>query len=548
MNIGFIRKYEIGSWIIILYGFGSIEELYINEDNKLYSFDFSYEGRIKTINNFTGNNVCIEFNETFEDIMVYTDRLGINDIFYTKDGCFFTNDINILLKICYPIKIDLKYLYEYLLYRYVSGGNTIFKNIKKIMQGSYIFVSNNKIKQVSYYDFKFKNNTKKLKTNIDTLYELLRESSLKSFNQNERVGILLSRGVDSNLIFGSLSDKKLYTITGDFEYEDYGEGDTLCYLRSHKNLDSERVYISFEEYYNSIKKTILDYGLPLNHPNTVCYKILYECAKKKGLDTLLSGEGADGFYGGISIYKVMHLYYLPKHLRILLYALINISSGIFKRIIDDNKINLINFIISGDIWNALEAYYSKTDSLFVKNLLGLNSNEIDNYRKKLYQNLCENDTSIVNLVNTFHIKTAMAEDPSGMLRFSRSQGIELQYPFLSKNCLNYSFGIPFKHKYKCLTTKYILKKMCERFLPKKIIYKRKSGFGVPLHIWMYEKKWYEEIVYNVLCRTDSEINRSTLNNIRDNFINKTLKHRDYEGIIWTLYNYFTWKDLFMNKR
>jgi asparagine synthase (glutamine-hydrolysing) len=35
-----------------------------------------------------------------------------------------------------------------------------------------------------------------------------------------------------------------------------------------------------------------------------------------------------------------------------------------------------------------------------------------------------------------------------------------------------------------LTTKYLLKKAADGFLPKKIIYRQKQGFGIPLGRWL----------------------------------------------------------------
>ena len=65
-------------------------------------------------------------------------------------------------------------------------------------------------------------------------------------------------------------------------------------------------------------------------------------------------------------------------------------------------------------------------------------------------------------------------------KLSMATGVEVRVPFLDKELLEFSTTIPPHLKMKGVTTKYLLKKMMERYLPNDIIYRSKAGFGAPV--------------------------------------------------------------------
>ena len=67
---------------------------------------------------------------------------------------------------------------------------------------------------------------------------------------------------------------------------------------------------------------------------------------------------------------------------------------------------------------------------------------------------------------------------------SMAVGIETRVPFLDLELVEFSKKIPPKFKMKGKETKYILKKVAERYLPRDIIYRSKTGFGAPVRKWI----------------------------------------------------------------
>ena len=69
-------------------------------------------------------------------------------------------------------------------------------------------------------------------------------------------------------------------------------------------------------------------------------------------------------------------------------------------------------------------------------------------------------------------------------RMSMAVGVEARVPFLDFDLIKVMNSIPTSMKIKGNQTKYILKKAMENRLPKKIIYREKAGFSLPIRSWL----------------------------------------------------------------
>ncbi|MEK7287553.1 MAG: asparagine synthase C-terminal domain-containing protein, partial [Elusimicrobiota bacterium] len=66
---------------------------------------------------------------------------------------------------------------------------------------------------------------------------------------------------------------------------------------------------------------------------------------------------------------------------------------------------------------------------------------------------------------------------------SMSNSLETRSPFLDHRLVEFAACLPFEWKVKGLTTKWILRQAAAKILPKEILSRRKTGFGVPVHRW-----------------------------------------------------------------
>src|SRR5262249_26943216 len=67
---------------------------------------------------------------------------------------------------------------------------------------------------------------------------------------------------------------------------------------------------------------------------------------------------------------------------------------------------------------------------------------------------------------------------------SMAVGVEVRLPFVDREVLELGAQIPEGIKIRGGVTKWVLKKAMERYLPKDVLYRSKTGFGVPLRKWI----------------------------------------------------------------
>ena len=87
-------------------------------------------------------------------------------------------------------------------------------------------------------------------------------------------------------------------------------------------------------------------------------------------------------------------------------------------------------------------------------------------------------------------------------KMGMAAGVEIRVPFLDNDLVDFSYKIPPELKLKNNVTKYILKKVAERYLPMEVIYRSKAGFGAPVRKWITED--LSELVESRLSRENIE--------------------------------------------
>ena len=69
-------------------------------------------------------------------------------------------------------------------------------------------------------------------------------------------------------------------------------------------------------------------------------------------------------------------------------------------------------------------------------------------------------------------------------KMSMAAGLEVRVPFLDIDLVQFAASLPSNVKQRGATSKWILKKAMEPYLPHDVIYRPKSGFGAPVRFWL----------------------------------------------------------------
>jgi asparagine synthetase B (glutamine-hydrolysing) len=136
-------------------------------------------------------------------------------------------------------------------------------------------------------------------------------------------------------------------------------------------------------------------------------------------------------------------------------------------------------------------------------------------------------------------------------KMSMGAGVEFRVPYLDHHLVEASLRLPGDMKLKGNITKYILKKLAERYLPKEQIYRPKVGFSTPLNSWIRTDAFRK---YVSILKEERTLKRpyyrewgilallSNFENRPDTFL------YSYAGLIWNLLNLEMWIRTFIEEK
>jgi asparagine synthase (glutamine-hydrolysing) len=119
-------------------------------------------------------------------------------------------------------------------------------------------------------------------------------------------------------------------------------------------------------------------------------------------------------------------------------------------------------------------------------------------------------------------------------RMCNLAGINVQYPMLDDDIVDFSTQLTAQHMVKRNQLRYFFKRAMKGFLPDKVLTKSKHGFGLPFGVWMKTYKPLQDISYDSL----NSIKKRNI--ISHKYINQLIEkhqhdHAAYYGeFIWVL--------------
>lgn len=227
-------------------------------------------------------------NETGELKYACRDKFGVKPLYYykNKNEISFSSEPNLLIDL-FSDGVNEDAVEEYKVFRAPIFQGSFYRDIDQVDPGC-CFV-NGEYFSVEKELIASKKN-KRLPTNSD-LQNALHVGVASRCVSDAPIGLLLSKGVDSNLIRHTGTFDRLYTVGFD------GDED-VEYLKSQKieNLKIRRV--NSDEFKEAFDYLLMLRKEPMSVPNEVLLYLIAKDAKKDGIKVLLSGEGADEFFGG----------------------------------------------------------------------------------------------------------------------------------------------------------------------------------------------------------------------------------------------------------
>ncbi|WP_291237153.1 asparagine synthase (glutamine-hydrolyzing) [Frisingicoccus sp.] len=470
------------------------------------------------------------------------DYFGIKPFYYgVIDGnLVFGSEIKSILEYPgYVKKVNTEALEQYLTFQYSVLPETFFKGIYKLAPAHSILFKDGEVTIERYWepDFDIDENAN-LDELVDKIDAQMQESVQAHMISDVEVGSLLSSGIDSSYIATVSKADKTFTVG--FDYDKFNEISYAQDLSEKIGTQNFSKLITEEEYWSVLPEIQYYMDEPLADASCVALYFVDKTAAEH-VKVVLSGEGADEFFGGYNIYHEpvsLHGYQkLPKGLRRFV--------GKAAEMIMPEGMRGRSFLMRG----ALDV-----EERFIGNAKRFSVKE----RKKILKNATPAKAPW-KLTKPYYDKVKHLDDTTKMQyidmnfwligdillkgdKMSMRHSLECRVPFMDREVYKLAKTIPTKYKLAEGTTKYALRKAARRHIPEATAMKKKLGFPVPIGLWLREDKYYEQVKASFESPAAQKFfNTKELVKMLDQHKKGKL---DNSKKIWVVYMFLMWYDVY----
>jgi asparagine synthase (glutamine-hydrolysing) len=458
--------------------------------------------------------ICL-LDKRVEKAFIVRDPIGIKPLYYgiLDGGFYFSSEIKSIIAGCQQKpRVKMQAVHDYLIYRFVPGPQTIWKDIHKLQPGHIIEynLSTHKYNITQYWSPNFKSQP------IDKTRDYAKEFEqlfLKSVNQqllasDVPVGAFLSGGLDSSAICAAaveLGHKNFHTYSVAFEGDNkHSELEYARIVSQSIKTDHHEVIVSIDDFKNFMEEQPWYTDEPMADITTVPLYYLSKMAKKD-VKAVLSGEGADEFLAGyqydkfaeVSDMRQKQLSYIPKFVFSILAGLCPTGHK-RKELLDA----LDQYGWGGYIVPYLLKKYPEFNETG-KNRLW-NGQEFKDSCRINQRMLSEIDSRLpMDLDMSFNARDWLVEDLLMKAdKMTMAASLESRVPFLSRELMEWCLRLPVEWKVGLkdtgFTTKRVLREFSAKRLPPEIITREKQGFPIPVYDWLMTdlKSWAEDVLFH----------------------------------------------------
>ncbi|MDQ3748688.1 MAG: asparagine synthase (glutamine-hydrolyzing) [Acidobacteriota bacterium] len=566
-----IHNYDKSAWIVFngeIYNFQQLRadlekrghEFYTNSDTEVVIHLYDEYG-IDCVQHLRGMFAFAIWNAREKSLFLARDRIGKKPLLYSHQSngnLIFGSEFSALLK--HPEiskEVDYEAIHHYLSYLCVPAPLTAYKQIRKLEPAHWLIWKNGKVKTQRYWlpDF-----TNKIKISeyeaIEETTRILREATKLRMISEVPLGAFLSGGVDSSTIVALMAEESttpVKTFSIGFEEQDFNELKYAKRVAEHIGAEHHEFIVKPDAL--EILPTLVEhYGEPFADTSAIAtYYVSRET--RKHVTVALNGDGGDESFAGYERYFAMQLaekyHYLPSFLRRNLiekaFNLVPISELKRSRARDMKR-----FLQSASL-PKVERYFSWAgviDRETINNLYTEQSKrDVSAYDSADSLSQWFAKSSGNGIVDAALFTDQMTYLPNDLLVkvdiASMAVSLEARSPFLDHKVIEFAASLPEKIKLRGTETKYLLKKVASKIVPREVLYRQKMGFGTPLAHWFRgEMKGF---LQDVLL-SDKSLKRGLFKpEVVTRLVNQhTNAERDNVRQIWTLLMLELWFQKFID--
>lgn len=514
------------------------------------------------------------WDRDLETLTLGRDRLGEKPIYYGWQGIgsnlfLFGSELKALrAHPSFTGRIDRNSLALYMRHSNVPAPHSIYQDIRKLMPGTLLTVSlTHPEPQLETYWSGAAAATKGVhypyegspESAVESLDLLLKDAVSQQMVADVPLGAFLSGGVDSSAVVALMqaqSSRAVKTFSIGFNESDYDEAVYAKAVADHLGTDHTDLYVSPAQAMSVIPRLPILYDEPFADSSQIPTFLVSEMARQY-VTVSLSGDAGDELFGGYNRYQVTasmwnRLAKWPRPLRAAIATgILNISPKAWDSLANAtplaNRWSGIGYKLHKaagviDAASATELYEGLVSQWLHPEEIVLGAREPSTL-------LTGNKPELIGLND---VEQMMALDmltylPDDILtkvdRAAMGVSLETRVPFLDHRVVEFAWSLPLEYKLRResagYTTKWALRQVLYRYVPKQLIERPKMGFGIPIDSWLRGplRDWAEALLAEDRLTREGYLNPAP---IRRRWLEHLSGTRDWQHSLWCVLMFQAW--------
>ena len=493
-----------------------------------------------------GNFVLAIIDPGQRKLFLAIDRIGNEALFYTRmnDGFAFSSRAASLLTLPgISRELNQQALYDYLYFHAIPSPETVYQGLSKLAPGHYLVLQDNSASTHRYWSPDFAKSHESQTELESRLHSILRRSLQRSA-PGSNAGTFLSGGVDSSTISGLLAElqqQSAKTFSIGFDAEEYNEIEYARLTSKHFKTQLHEYFVTPQDVVDIVPRIAEYYDEPFGNSSAVPVYYCAKLAKDNGVSLMLAGDGGDELFAGNEHYRKQQIFGIydktPGFVKCLLQPMIRYFPGgqyimpirKARSYIEQARVPMPKRLETYNMLHHFDAKNTFTEEFYAQ------ISESAPIKHMQEQYFAVQSGSMLDRMLLLDWKQTLADNDlrkvNGMCDLA---GVDVSYPLLDDELLEFSMTVPDKMKIKGNQLRYFFKHAMRDFLPRGVLTKSKHGFGLPFGVWMRTHQPLQELAYDNIAALKQR------HMLKNDFLNQLVKlHREdhaafYGEFIWVL--------------
>jgi asparagine synthase (glutamine-hydrolysing) len=390
----------------------------------------------------------------------------------------------------------------------------------------------------------------------DQLENLLLDSVRRRMVADVPLGAFLSGGVDSSTVVALMQAANagpVRTYSIGFENTEFNEAPHAAAVAKHLGTEHNELIVTAQQALDVVPRLPDYFDEPFADSSQIP-TYLVSAMTRQHVTVALSGDGGDELFGGYNRYKLGQDFWrilskLPAPLR-------RIAAHAMRAIPADSWSQLFNIVpkrirpsMAGDKIHKLASVVALNDAaaLYRRLVTHWEPETIMPGTKEPHGMLWDQEVAadfpgLLERMQFLDLTTYMPDDILTKVdRTSMAVGLEARVPLIDHRVVEFAWRIPRKSLVRDGVSKWPLRQVLYRHVPRELIERPKMGFGIPLGEWLRGplKDWAESLLSESRLREGGLLNVTA---IRQHWAEHLSGQRNWPYLLWDVLMFEAWRE------